>query len=148
MTMIAGLGSAHGDDQLGWIAIDLLRPRLPAGISAKKIRGGLELLENLDEYDTAFLIDASSPAGKPGAIRSFTWLCPALDQCILLSSHGLGLVEAIQLAEALGRLPFLVKIFTIEAHDITPGAPLSVDIARQIDVLAERVLRALATKLN
>ena len=71
-----------------------------------------------------------------------------LDQCLLLSSHGLGLVEAIQLAEALGRLPFLVKIFTIEAHDISPGAPLSADIARQIDVLAERVLRALATVLN
>ncbi len=148
MTLIAGLGSPHGDDQLGWFAIDLLRPRLPAGTSAQKLRDGLELLEYLDGYDTAVLIDASSPAGKPGSIRSFTWPCPALDQCILLSSHGLGLVEAIQLAEALGRLPFLVKIFTIEAHDISPGAPLSADIARQIDVLAERVLRALATILN
>ena len=105
MTLIAGLGSPHGDDQLGWVAIDLLRPRLPAGISAQKIRGGFDLIEYLDGHDAAVLIDAASPAGRPGSIRSFTWPCPELDQCILLSSHGLGLVEAIQLAEALGRLP-------------------------------------------
>ena len=31
MSLIVGLGSPHGDDQLGWVAIDLLQPRLPAG---------------------------------------------------------------------------------------------------------------------
>ena len=43
---------------------------------AQKFADGLELLEYLDGYDTAVLIDASSPAGKPGSIRSFTWPCP------------------------------------------------------------------------
>ena len=36
MSLIVGLGSPHGDDQLGWVAIDRLRPRLPAGISARQ----------------------------------------------------------------------------------------------------------------
>ena len=40
MSLIVGLGSPHGDDQLGWVAVDRLRPRLPAGISAHKVRGG------------------------------------------------------------------------------------------------------------
>ena len=102
MSLIVGLGSPHGDDQLGWVAIDRLRPRLPAGISAQKVRGGLELIECLEGHDAAVVIDAASPAGRPGTIRSFTWPCPELAHCALLSSHGLGLVEAIQLAEALG----------------------------------------------
>ena len=43
MSLIVGLGSPHGDDQLGWVAIDRLRPRLPASIFTQKVRGGLEL---------------------------------------------------------------------------------------------------------
>ena len=78
MSLIVGLGSPHGDDQLGWVAIDLLRPRLPAGTSAHKVRGGLELIECLDGHDAAVVIDAASPAGRPGSIRSFTWPCPEL----------------------------------------------------------------------
>ena len=40
--------------------------------------------------------------------------------------------------------PAIVKIFTIEAHDISPGAPLDQDISRRLDVLVERVLGGLA----
>ena len=36
MSLIVGLGSPHGDDQLGWITIDRLRPLLPAGISRRR----------------------------------------------------------------------------------------------------------------
>ena len=35
MSLIVGLGSPHGDDRLGWVAVDRLRLRLPAGISAQ-----------------------------------------------------------------------------------------------------------------
>jgi hydrogenase maturation protease len=139
MSLILGLGSPHGDDQLGWVAIDRMRPRLPAGTYAHKIRGGFDLIEYLEGHDTAVVIDAASPAGRPGSIRSFTWPCPELVHCILLSSHGLGLVEAIQLTEALGRLPQHLKIYTIEARDTSPGAPLDDEIARQLDVLVEYV---------
>jgi hydrogenase maturation protease len=144
MTLIAGLGSPHGDDQLGWVAIDLLRPRLPAGTTTLMIRDGLELIEYLHCHDAAVLIDASSPAGHPGSIRSFTWPCRELDRGVLWSSHGLGLIEVIELAEALGRLPRLVTILTIEAHDVSPGAPLGHHISRQLDRLVERILGDLA----
>jgi hydrogenase maturation protease len=144
MSLILGLGSPHGDDQLGWVAIDLLWPRLPSGTSAHKIRGGVELIECLGGHEAAVVIDAASPAGRPGSIRFFTWPCPELGHRILLSSHGLGLVEAIQLAEALGRLPHHVRIYTIEAEHISPGAPLGQDVARQLDVLVECVLGGLA----
>jgi hydrogenase maturation protease len=144
MSLIVGLGSPHGDDQLGWVAIDRLRPLLPDAISARKVRDGFELLEVLEGHDSAVIIDAAAPTGRPGSIRSFKWPSPELVHCIPLSSHGLGLVEAIQLAETLGRLPDHVKIYTIEAQDTSPGAPLGDDIARQLDALVDYVLGGLA----
>ena len=144
MSLILGLGSPHGDDQLGWVAIDRLRPRLPSGVSAYKVRSGLDLLDRLEGHDAAVVIDTRAPAGRPGAIRSFVWPCPEQAHSFLLSSHSLGLIEAFQLAEALGRLPRHVTIHTIEARDTSPGASLSDDIARQLDALVESVLGNLA----
>ncbi len=140
MSLIVGLGSPHGDDQLGWVAIDLIRPRLPAGVSAQKIRGGLDLLECLEGHDTVVIVDASAPAGRPGLIRSFAWPCPELPELAPWSTHGLELVEALQLAETLGLLPRNLVIYTIEARDISPLAALGDDIARQAEGLVETIL--------
>jgi len=144
MSLIVGLGSPHGDDQLGWVAVDLLVPRVPAEIRALKLRGPIELLECLNGHDTAVVIDAGAPAGRPGLIRSFLWPSSELAQCPLLSSHGLGLVEALQLAEVLGRLPRRVTIHTIEAADSSPGAAMSENFAQQLGVLVGSILADLS----
>jgi hydrogenase maturation protease len=146
MSLIVGLGSPHGDDQLGWVVVDRLRPRLPAGIAVDKVHGGLELLECLGGHDAAVVIDAAAPAGRPGTIRSFTWPSPDLAHCAPWSTHGLGLVQALHLAETLGRLPGRVSIYTIEARDISPGAPLSGIVARRLDAVAEAVLRDVTSR--
>jgi hydrogenase maturation protease len=140
MTLIAGLGSPHGDDQVGWVAIDRLRPRLPAGIIARKFRDGIDLLEFLDGQDTAIVIDAVEPAGQPGTVRSFQWPCPELALRFNLSTHGLSLVEALHLAESLGRLPRRLNIHTIEAKDNSPGAPMTPEIARSLDTLVDCIV--------
>lgn len=141
MSVIVGIGSPHGDDQLGWVVVDRLRPRLPAGITADKVNGGLELLECLDGHDAAAIIDAAAPAGRPGTVRSFAWPSAELTPCALWSTHGLGLVQALQLAETLGSLPGHVRIYTIEARDISPCAALSRNVAGRLDALVEVVLR-------
>jgi len=141
MSLVVGLGSPHGDDQLGWVVVDRLRPRLPAGITADKVHGGLELLECLEGHEAAVVIDAAAPAGRPGTIRSFAWPSTKLAHCGPWSTHGLGLVQALQLAETLGRLPQRVNIYTIEAQDTSPGAPLSGNVAQRLDAVVEAVLR-------
>jgi hydrogenase maturation protease len=140
MSLIVGLGSPHGDDQLGWVAVDRLRPRLPAGIISAKVPGGLELLEALEGHETVIVIDAVAPAGRPGTIRSFAWPSAELGHNTPRSTHGLGLVQALHLAETLGCLPGFVRIYTLEARDITPVAQLSEDVAQRLDAVVEAVL--------
>ena len=144
MSLIVGLGSPHGDDQLGWVAIDRLMPRVPRGIVALKARGGVELLEYLEGHDRAIVIDASVPAGQPGLIRSYAWPCPDLARCAPATTHGLSLIEALLLAETLCRLPRFVTIHTIEARDTSPVGTLSADVSRQLGVLVESMLAELA----
>jgi hydrogenase maturation protease len=141
--LVAGLGSSNGDDQLGWVVIDRLRPRLPAGVSTGKVLGGLELLECLEGQDEVIVVDASAPAGRPGTIRSFDWPCRDLIEGTFLSTHGVGLTTALRMAEALGRLPRRVCIIAVEAQELAPAAILSGVVAQQIDVVTEVVLEAI-----
>jgi hydrogenase maturation protease len=138
---IVGLGSRHGDDQIGWIAIDRLRLHLPAGVSAVKAASGVELLEFLVGQEDIIIVDAAAPARHPGTVRSFVWPCADLAAHVPWSTHGLGLVEALQLAQTLGRMPGQVTIATVEAHTTAPGLPLSPAATRGLDDLVESILR-------
>lgn len=138
---IVGLGSPHGDDQLGWIAVDYLRLCLPAGVSAVKAASGVELLEFLVGQEDIIIVDAAAPASRPGSIRFFVWPSADLAAHLPWSTHGLGLVEALQLAQTLGRTPGQVVIATVEAQNTAPGSPLSPAAARGLDDLVESILR-------
>ena len=63
------------------------------------------------------------------------------------STHGLGLVEAFQLAEVIGCHARDSVIFTIEARDIFTGrCPLSDEVARQLESLVESILADLGAE--
>jgi hydrogenase maturation protease len=140
MSVVVGIGSPHGDDQLGWVAIDRLSAGLPEGVIARKARDGIELLEHLDGHDRAILIDAAAPAGRPGTVRSFVWPAVELAEYAPFCTHGLGLVDALRLAETLGRLPPRVTIHTVEAADTLPNAPLGECAAQAVDEVVAAVL--------
>jgi hydrogenase maturation protease len=140
MSLVVGLGSSHGDDRLGWAAIDALRPRLPAGTSARKASGGLELLECLEGQDEVIILDASTPGGQPGSIRVFDWPSSDIVASAPSNTHDLGLVDALRLADALGRLPSRVRIIAIEAQDMSPSESLSTSAARGLASAIENTL--------
>ena len=67
MSLIVGLGSPHGDDQLGWVAIDRLRPLLPAGISARQ---GSRRQSNCSTSSKGMTSLSSSTPPRPQANRA------------------------------------------------------------------------------
>jgi hydrogenase maturation protease len=142
--LIAGLGSPHGDDQVGWAVIDRIRPGLPVGMSAHKLSSPLDLLDRMAGCDRLIVIDASAPSGQPGSVRRFLWPCPGLADSAFISTHGVGLVAALRLAERLGDLPQRVTIFAIEAGAIGPALPLTAAARHGLEVVAEAIGQELA----
>jgi hydrogenase maturation protease len=138
--VLVGLGSPHGDDQVGWLAVDRARSRLPADVSVYKVGGGIELVNLLEGYEEAIVVDAAEPAGQPGRLRFFDWPCPDLAELRPLSTHGLGLAEAIQLAETLQVVPSRVHIVTLEAQAAEPGTPLSETAARALSAVVDAIV--------
>jgi hydrogenase maturation protease len=56
------------------------------------------------------------------------------------STHGLGVPDAVQLAEAMGRAPERLVVFAVEVADVGCGAGLSAAVAGCLPSLSEVVL--------
>ena len=122
---ILGVGSPFGDDRAGWEACTQLcaRSHVAALVPEPEIRAldrpGLLLVEHFAGTDGVILIDAVRSGAAIGTIH-------CLDGDGLgrvrpwLSSHAGGVMEAVDLARALGDLPLRLRIFGIEA-DPTNG---------------------------
>ncbi len=102
---IIGLGSPHGDDQLGWELVRLLESE-PAADESVRLRAcatvGGELLDFWQDAELAITVDAVRGAGLPGTVRRIC-LHPLHDPSVpetvrALSSHGIDLPELIELA--------------------------------------------------
>ncbi len=85
------------------------------------------------------------PARAVGTIRRFDAARDPLPEATFgLSTHGFGLVEAIELARVLGSLPERCVIYAIEARSFDLGAALSPAVAAAVDDVVERVLAEIA----
>jgi hydrogenase maturation protease len=125
--LVIGVGSAHGDDQLGWlVAKDLIR-RSPMGYQVRIASTPLELLDWLDECRVLHLVDACEGAGSPGTIYRWDWPCPEIHAGRWSGTHDFNLCGALALAEQLGQLPPQVVIWGIERgnNEVTDLLPES-----------------------
>ncbi len=138
--LVIGLGSPHGDDRAGWAIVDRLEAQ--GDTRARRVCDGVELLAALEGQDDVVIVDASAPVDTPGRVRVFVWPCPELAGMRAWSTHGLGLVDALRLAEALGQLPKRTTIVAIEGETARAGAPLSEAVARTVSDLADQHVAA------
>lgn len=137
--LVAGIGSPYGADRLGWAVIEALQTNRRA-VSARLLCCALptELTSLLLNHPRAIVVDAMLGDGPPGRIhrlRASDLARPTLH----LSSHGHGLAEAVQLAEALGYLSPQLSILALDV--VSPQAPLR---AEWIVALTDAVCAELA----
>ena len=121
---VLGIGSPSGDDQAGWLTVDVLLARnLHLGrevIIEKLDRPGVNLIAMLEDTPWVILVDAMHSNGQVGQIQRFDqhdW--PHYRQG--LSSHGLGVLDALTLARELGCLPARLDVYGIEIEAVMPG---------------------------
>lgn len=151
-TLLAGLGSPHGDDEVGWVITDRLAkrilgqklrssptlrrlPPLAAELrdgqrwSIQKLAvpaGMLDLLEPTTETDRVtdlFLIDACLAEQPPGTVLRWVWPNRHWETRRSSSTHELSLPWALQMAEHLGRLPPRVSVLGIVVPPPTFPSP-------------------------
>jgi hydrogenase maturation protease len=143
---ILGVGSPSGDDQAGWLTVDALLDlgiRSGDGIVIEKLdRPGSALIPLLGSTAWLILVDAMQGEDETGQIQRFDqtdW--PHYGHG--LSSHGLGVVDALMLAGELGSLPPRLDLYGIEVGGTTPGSTPS----RAIHTAATRLSVMIADQL-
>jgi hydrogenase maturation protease len=145
--LIIGLGHPMcGDDGVGpRIVEDLTRRGLPEGVEA--LDGGIKglgLLQVLEGWKRAVIVDAADVGRDPGEFVRFTPEdAHLIEVAIPFSLHNAGLGEVLSLAKALGQaLPEMV-IFSVQPEQVGWGQGLSPAVEAALPALADAVLDAI-----
>lgn len=139
---VIGIGNPdRGDDALGREVVRQLSGTMPAHVELIGLDGeAASLLAKLDGADIAYLVDACISGAPPGSIQRFdATTTPLPHDGFAMSTHGLGLAEAIELARALGQLPESCVVYAVEAASFEAGAPLSPPVAAAVHAVAEQL---------
>jgi hydrogenase maturation protease len=126
--------------------VRLLEGRVPEGVVLLCHGGGATtLLPHLEAASAVWLVDAARSGSDAGTLHRFDAAAGPLPSSLAeVSSHGLGLAQALELARTLGTLPRRCIVYAIEGGQFAPGATLSPEVARAAATLARRILRELS----
>jgi hydrogenase maturation protease len=127
MTLVLGLGTdLRGDDAAGLEVARRLGPR------GRTVTPGA-LLEAWAGAGDVVLVDAVQTGAAPGTVHRIDLVAgrvPAPPQP--RSSHLVGILDMVELARALGRLPARVELVGIEGRSFDLLQPLSAEVERAV----------------
>ena len=143
--LVVGCGTLAGDDAAGPAVVARLAAEgVPDGVRLAVAPGGQGILDLLDGEPALVLVDAVAPGAAPGTVHRLTWPDARLVALRPGSTHDLGAVAALELADVLGLLPARVVAVGVELADVAPGAPLSRAVAAALPAVAAAVRGELA----
>jgi hydrogenase maturation protease len=133
-----------GDDAAGLEVVRRLRARVPPAVDVVEAGPATRVLDLLDGVASVVVVDAvrgTDGRRSPGALVRLDGSPEALRSSLAssLSSHGIGLAEAVGVASALGTAPRVV-FHGVEVQDVAIGAPLSAAVKDSLLLLADAVL--------
>lgn len=137
-----------GDDAVGLLAVRGARAagleRMP-GVEVVEAGAGLQVIDLLRGVEAVVVVDAvraprgGRPPGTLVRVEAGPEGLPA-DLGASLSTHGLGVAEAVGLAAALDEAPRVVFL-GVEIAEVTAGSPLSGPVAGALSDLIDAVVR-------
>jgi hydrogenase maturation protease len=144
---VVGIGNPYRrDDGVGpAVAVRIAELGIP-GVRVVRLSDAdpADLLDEWAGVEHAVLVDAAlGDPPVPGRVRRV-----AVHELGIgdggLSTHGLGVGDAVRLGAILGRLPSRLAVLTVDAADVGPGLGLSALVAGAVPVLVGAVLDELA----
>ena len=101
----------------------------------------LDVLQLLGDVDRLIVVDAVRGGDEPGAIYRLSPNDILEQRSECLSLHQLGLLDALQMAEKLGRAPREVIIIGIQPKEVSLGLDPSAEVKQQIPRAIEVIKR-------
>jgi hydrogenase maturation protease len=147
-TLVVGIGNDfRADDAAGLEIARRVRAAHVPGITVQESQGDISaLVDAWEGFDHVILADAVSGGAEPGTVLRIDGRMCDLQSSLFrrrLSSHGIGVVEAIQLAMALNRLPPVVTVYGVVGSTFTLGEKISLDVDRGVDAAAAAIIHEL-----
>lgn len=143
--LFVGLGSFHGDDQVGWSIAELLHQAEVVPVRSAIVPA--DLLHWLDGLDELILCDACIGQSDAGTVHRLVWQqgkgFSEVMQLRSSNSHQLSVPEVLHLAESLGVLPAKVVVYAVEARDFGEGQPLSSELQKVLPAIIQQLVREL-----
>ena len=138
-----GLGNdILGDDAVGLLAVQRLRVLLPVSVEVVEATGaGLDLLDLLEGYDKALILDAIMTGNHPaGTVLEFS--ADDFRKENVRSPHYAGLPTVLQLAESLSIMfPKHIHIVAIEVEN-------TYEVREGVSARAESAIAAMVERAN
>ena len=139
---VVGIGSPHGDDQVGWCVVEelLTMKTLPTHIVVQRAEP-TELLTLFQRMPAAnfVVVDALWRSDAPGSVHELT-----PDACLsgakFCSTHGVDLAAALRLAQQLEIIPPQLRVIGITGANFSRGAALSPAVLAAVPAVVERIV--------
>lgn len=145
--LVIGVGNPYRhDDGVGVALIARLRECGLPGVELVEESGEpAALVQRWSGWKTVVLVDAVDAGKKAGTLHRFEWAggrWDAAPSAAAVSTHGLGLAEAVELGRVLERLPDHLVVYGIEVADVSHGVGLSPPVAAALDTLVDDLVEA------
>ena len=145
--LIIGCGNRRrGDDAAGVLVAERLRK---LGIKADTCTGqAADLIEAWTGADDVAVVDVVVTGAPVGTVRTWGAHPPFISCKAAVSTHGLGVAEAIELSRILDRLPARLQIYGIEGRRFEDGGEISPKLHSGIEEVVRRIIDAIRTAPN
>ena len=134
-TCIIGLGSSHGDDRLAWCVLEQLERNLGAGNGVRYIYSDRTVFDWIGQFEGAsrlLFVDAVSSDSPPGTIHRIDLGNMPPGRVKWLSSHGFSLMDALDMAKKLYKLPAQTILYGIEMQQCQPLAEMETAVMNAV----------------
>lgn len=139
-TLVVGIGSPYGDDQVGWLVADRLASRVVRNrTEVRRAASPTDVLDWLQDVERLVICDACRGLRHVGEVRRWNWPTPDIPAIAWSGTHDLSLPGVLALAERLARLPRQVIVWAIEAAPSCAAETLSADVSAAIPELVNRI---------
>ena len=146
-SLLIGLGSSHGIDQLGWLLIDELENfEVGPSVSLFKSNGsGTDWFHEIRNQQQVIFLDAAYSNEPLGSLIQLSYNdLKSFNSNLSSTTHSISLIDSIDIAQNLNILTTPIRVFAISiGHDKEPGELCSFR-RKNIKPIADEILAAIS----